>query len=367
VLWTPPLIDEWKRAPGNLSILADFFGHPPSPPIGLERAAELVLQHLDASYLLSHARAGLLETVAEMSAPQAKRGAICLVIWLAGALIGMKLGSRSLRALHGLVEVCILVSVIAISRIVGPPWPYLMLGTWGIGALLLLSTVATPFMFAGQKGMLGSEARRLGALLGIALIAGDAARLVKRADQAGSMVPTYAAQLAVLVRGTADALERGVGAASGREGRYLVTWADVGTGVQGYGMVNELERQGFRVGVLAEHAAALGAHRVLDPELATARVHVATGAFMRDALHIPGAEAAVYSDVLSVEQRQEYDALKEAVARALRQLGRADAAERFDRDISAAAVPGLPPVHSMALLRMGELGPQAGVFIAPLK
>ena len=106
---------------------------------------------------------------------------------------------------------------------------------------------------------------------------------------------------------------------------------------------------------------------MIAPSHATARVHLATGPYMRDAQQIPGAVAAVYSHPLTDDQRREYETLKRGIAAKLRELGRADAAARFDRDIGAAALPSLPPAYQIALLRLGELGPPAGVFIAPMR
>jgi hypothetical protein len=370
VLWLPPLIDEWTRTPGNFSILADHFAFSPLPSVGFRRATDLVLKHLDASYFVleSFREPGLKQTLVQVTEPEALRGAACFGAWLVSAALAVKLGSRSLVALHAVVLVSLAVALLAISRITGEPWAYLMLGVWDIGVLLLVALVATLAVFLEKKVAFGIGVLRFGGLLGVAMIAVYSVRLVKRADQAGSMVPTYAGQLAVLVRGAAFAIEQSVGAASGHQGRYLVTWADVGgSGAQALGLLNELERRGYEVGMPAAFSWAVSEHRVLAAERATAQVHLATGAWLNDAQHIPGAVAVVFSDRLTAEERHEYNGLKERIAAGLRKLGHADAAARFDHDVGAALIPGLPTIYYLGLLRMGDLGPPAGVFIAPIR
>lgn len=48
-----------------------------------------------------------------------------------------------------------------------------------------------------------------------------------------------------LVSPTAAALDQGSAPGGGRDGKYLVTWEDpINLGVQGYGLINELDRRG---------------------------------------------------------------------------------------------------------------------------
>ena len=47
VAWVPPLVDQFRRSPGNLSILIDNFRHPDGPYLGLGDVAEIVVVQLN--------------------------------------------------------------------------------------------------------------------------------------------------------------------------------------------------------------------------------------------------------------------------------------------------------------------------------
>src|SRR5690606_20339630 len=79
--------------------------------------------------------------------------------------------------------------------------------------------------------------------------------------------------LDALVDPTADALRAGAGAATGADGRYLVGFTDaLHIGSEAYGLVSELERRGFHVGMEPAFGVPVTHHRTLRPEDATARV-----------------------------------------------------------------------------------------------
>ena len=50
VLWIPPLLDQLTNQPGNIRELADHFGSPPEPAIGLGEGLRIMGRHLDAWY-----------------------------------------------------------------------------------------------------------------------------------------------------------------------------------------------------------------------------------------------------------------------------------------------------------------------------
>ena len=84
-----------------------------------------------------------------------------------------------------------------------------------------------------------------------------------------------------LLQPTIDALDSGVGAADGRDGRYVVQWNDAYFfGSQGFGFVNELERAGFDVGMYEPWHVPVTEHRVIPAGQATAEVVMVTGGFV---------------------------------------------------------------------------------------
>ena len=47
LLWLPPVVDQLRHTPGNLSMLSDYFRNPPEQAIGLRTAGRVFLEHLD--------------------------------------------------------------------------------------------------------------------------------------------------------------------------------------------------------------------------------------------------------------------------------------------------------------------------------
>jgi hypothetical protein len=53
-LWIPPLVDQLTNDPGNVRVLADHFGSPSEPVLGLGDGVRLALRHLDVWAGLAH-------------------------------------------------------------------------------------------------------------------------------------------------------------------------------------------------------------------------------------------------------------------------------------------------------------------------
>ena len=370
-LWAPPIVDECIHHPGNLSVLFRYFAHPPTASLGLRSAAPLVLAHLDAWHFVvdSFAKPSVLSIFMQVEQPSAGRGSMFLALWVAAALTSVKLGNRSLLALHGAVATALVVMWLSISRIMGEPWNYLLFSAWGVGVLLLLATVSTAGLVVWNSVPERWRTRTpFAQALGVTVIGVYAVRLATQADRAGSSTPSATLQLAALAPPVADAIRGRVGAATGVQGRYLVTWQDaLYGGGQGLGLVNELERRGLRAGVSREYGRLMVEHRILEPREATARVHLATGGWIYDARRLPGAVRVAYSDSRSAPAREEFMRLRADVVAELRALGRKDVIKVLDRNLGAAIVPGVSPFLGLAVGRMSEIGVPAAVFIVPAR
>jgi hypothetical protein len=208
-----------------------------------------------------------------------------------------------------------------------------------------------------------------GAWLGVSVVAACAVRLAVTAPDVQPMMGNRATQqLRALMPGTIAALNASSGAATGKAGRYLVTWSDaLHDGAQAYGLLHELERAGFEAGVRPEHARLAGQHRVLAPERATARVHLATGDWIERWRREPHAIAVASVDLRTAEERSEFAMLKTTAIEMLRRLDRGDVLALLDRNLVRAGTlePPLAPLNNLVLVRMAELGGPAAVFIAP--
>lgn len=370
-LWAPPIIEQLFHEPGNLRILVDFFTHPPTASLGVRTAARLLVEHLDGWYLIvdSLAEPGLFARFMDARHPSFTRGGVFLGLWLGAAVIALKIGSRPLLALHGLVLASLLVELAAISRIVGVPWHYLMFCAWGIGALVLCATLWSVALGAG--GHLPERfriRRRFVSAWGAVVLGACVSRLALSVTKAGSSLPNPSLQLAELAPATAAAIRAKVGASTGTDGRYLVAWLDtLYFGAQGMGLVNELERRGLPSGLSKEFGGLMTSYRVMRAPDATALVLLATGGWMDDARKLPGAIQVAFSDPRSPAERRESDEQRAIVAGALRSLGHEDAVGALDRNPSAANVPGMGRAGLIAAGRLGELGMPAAVFIVPVR
>jgi hypothetical protein len=144
LLWVPPIVDQAVHSPGNLQQLYDHFTDPPPPddvPVGFRRGIDLELIHLDPSGFL-HASGGADGSLVDASSdPEGSRlpGLVVLGVWIASVAVAWRLRHAALLRLHLVVGVSLALAVIAMSRIFGKVWFYLMLWSWGITALLFLA------------------------------------------------------------------------------------------------------------------------------------------------------------------------------------------------------------------------------------
>jgi hypothetical protein len=166
---------------------------------------------------------------------------------------------------------------------------------------------------------------------------------------------------------TEEALRAGVGDATGIDGRYVVTWSDVvHIGSQGYGLVSELERDGFDVGVRDYARAPVTPHRVVPDDEATAVVHFATGASIDRWRQKPGVVEAVHVDPRSPAERAEYERIEADLIANLEADGLDDIVERISRDVFGASLDArLDDEDRQQFNRLLELGQPMSVFIAP--
>jgi hypothetical protein len=172
--------------------------------------------------------------------------------------------------------------------------------------------------------------------------------------------------LGKLVPPTLDALNHGSAPGGGRDGRYLVTWDTVNFGIKSWGLINELDRHGFRVGADERFRGPVTAHRVVRRESATAVVHLAIGADIQTWRAVSGVKQVAYADPRSPSERAEYDRLRSQVVRELRRAGLSELVPQLERAPGAAAFdPRLPAPVARKLSRMLSLGLPEAVFVAP--
>lgn len=375
VMWLPPTLDQLTEEPGNYAKLLDHFGSPPEgeTPIGFATGAEEALERLDLWHLASHAVGdpGLLTNGSAERFPSAPRGAVVLVVWLLSATATVAvpgLRGGTLVALHATVAGSTILGFVSISRIFGLTWYYLMLWMWAVGALMGVAILWTAARAVSRQVTVPPAASR-SVPVALAVVAALLTAHTTAAD-AVDAVPSDAEVSDVLAAITPDtiaALERGDGAASGRDGRYHVTWRDAfHIGSQGFGLVSELERAGFDAGLGSLFQVPITHHRVIEPTDASAQVVLATGPFVEELRAQPDAVEVAFVDPRSPADIERFGSLRTRAVDELRALGLDDVIAVVDTNLFGAAVDARVPDEVRRVLdEMLAIGAPTAVFVTP--
>jgi hypothetical protein len=372
LLWAPPLIDQATNDPGNLAILVDHFATPPEAPVGFREGGRLLVERLDLRHLVvdSPGEPGQLIGLLHHHVPVPARGVATLLAWVAAAgLTALFLRRRrALVALHVVVGASLPVAALALARIFGLPMYYLMLWVWSLTALAGVATAWSALELGLQAARAGAPVRARAALAvsvaGVVLVGGLSTRLlfVPTPLPLGQEVPSE--QLRRLLPDTLDGLE----AAGGRKGRWLVTWTDAAyLGSAGYGLVNELERNGFDVGVVAYHRWNFLEHRYLPSNEATGRVHLVIGPEVEQWAAVPGARRIATDRGRTPAQQRRYEELYAQVESELRAEGYDDLVEKLAVDLwSTGGDRRITGFQSLMIGELQQLGAPAAVFVVPV-
>lgn len=371
LLWAPPTLDQLRHDPGNFELIIDHFSHPTEDPQGLGVGLRAAVADFDLTYLVRgnlNEPGGFVRSSADHR-PSTSRGAVLMGAWGLTAVVALRRRYRPLIALHAVVGTSAVLMALSVSRIFGVVWYYLTLWGWTIGLLGLLAAgwtviqvledrvagVSRPRVVVGAVVALASLG--MATVLGFSLAAWNS-------DHAD---PTVAAELAAVIDDVATGLDANAGAATGRSGRYLVGWDDsFHIGSQGYGLLSELERRGFDVGVDFGKRVPATWHRVLDPGSETARVQLVTGANIAQWRAEEGAVEVARFDPRTAAERAEQADLRAHVLTELQSLGLPELVTEVDNNLFGAAIdPRVPDQLKEAMGRMLELGTPLSVFVLP--
>ena len=363
VLWSPPLIDQVRHDPGNISKLLDHFGSPPEAALGLVDGFRLALRHLDvgAGFVAQAIGSGRF-----LTATSAGRGLVMLMVWLVAAAVAGRRGSRPLRLLHAVVGLGFLLGVAAMARIFGKPWFYLTLWAWGVTAVMLGAIVWTVWT-CGLRGRVFRLHRRWVAAVGVGVLAlttGASTVSFARVDVPESRLSDAVEALA---EPTYDAVMAGVGVADGEAGSYQVRWSDAADiGSPGMGLFDALERRELDVWVDPFFQVPLTDHRARDRSAATAQIHLATGVYVELWRTVPDAVEVAAYDPRTNAQRLEAASIRQRLVDRLTSEGLADVVPLVDTNMFGAALdPRLSEADQDDFTVLLDLGQPMAVFIAP--
>lgn len=356
VLWIGPIIDQLVHDPGNIRMLQQHFMNPPEEAIGVAAGLKLLLRHLD---LLPALRFGAGGFVAPDS-PSMVSGALLLAVWLAAVAVAWRLRHRPLLWLHATLGAALVLEAMSMVRIFGKVWYYLTLWAWSISLAIAIVSAAT-FVVAVRRRR-GDDARRplwRGVVVAGAVLSAYA-MVSLTVDAAGADVPEpqLSAPLGELVAPTVAAIDD-------RDASYVVTWTDAAFfGSQGYGLVNELERAGLKVGVDPTFRVPVTPHRVIDRADAAAEIHLATGSYIDEWRADPDAVEVAYADTRTEAEVAEFAQLSQEVRDGLEAAGLDDKVPLLDTNLFGLSLdPDLPPALAPKLARMLIIGVPAAVFV----
>jgi hypothetical protein len=329
VLWLPPIIDQVTGDPGNMSVVAGHFLDSDDGPVGFDRGAELFAVHINPWRLLAGQK-----VIDGSMVPAALYG----LAWAAAALATWRLVPRgtthrsTLLRLHAVIALALALGLVSSTRILGFVWFYLTLWAWSITTLMAIAIVWTAVLAVRARRELPAPAARLGLAATAAVLLGWTAWFAVDARDAEPTQAIYSSILADFTEVTTAAIDAGDAPGGGPDGRYLVTWTDgINLGSTGYGLVDELERRGYDVGATAPYGPGVVEHRVLDPDEATAEIHISFGPDIERWDEVPDFERLLWVDPRTDEQLAEYEAARAATIEGLRAEGLDELVPLVDR------------------------------------
>ncbi|MBI4884574.1 MAG: hypothetical protein HY826_11040 [Actinobacteria bacterium] len=366
LLWFPVLVDEFRHSPGNVTMLRRHFLSPPEEPIGITVGAKTLLAHFDVTHIVTATISRSDYFIDRLDALASGRwviGIVVVLIWIAGATVATRVTERRIIRLHVVVAVASVVALLSTGRIFGKIWYYLTLWAW---PLALVAVAATAWSFialceqAWRRRLPVTQVSVLVLVLAGAMFVKDAATVDPPEDRLSRV-------LNAVVGPTAAALDEGVGAADGKGGTYAVVWDDAYYfGSQGYGLINELERRGFRARSYETYRVPVTAHRVTTVQQATAEVVLVTGVNVADWRNRANVEEVAYFEPRSAVELAEFDQLRAEALTLLHAADLEDLVGLVDNNLFGASVDArLPPGVEPLLARMLVLGEQTAVFVAP--
>lgn len=363
MLWLGPIADQMRRDPGNVRELLDHFGSPSDEAIGFGAGIRLTLRHLDFVGGFAKLAIGQERFVQAGFDPDGPiwPGCVLLVIWLGAVAMAARLAHRPLMALHVTLLVTLALTTVSMSRIFGVRWYYLTLWAWITTTLIIVAVLWTAVAWLRERrpaiGDAFTTVRVVGS--GVTLAVVTTISMIVLAPSTDHPEEYLGDTVAALVGPTADVLDP--------DGTYVVEFKDAYFfGSQAFGLVGELERAGFDVGMYEFWRVPITSSRTKAIGDVDAEIVFVTGGFIEEWRANPGVEEVAYTDPRTDAQRAEYDDLREALIIELRAQGLDDLLDSIDTNLFGLNIDQrLSPKAKSLSEQMKVLGVASAVFLAP--
>jgi len=347
-MWTPPILDQWRRTPGNLSVLWQHFASPSEPTIAFGSAVRVIATQMNilGPWLTGPGASAPSETWARYPGFIAF---VALVLFVAA--LARQRGLSGLLRMQFMFCGLLIVSVISVLRIFGPYFEYTIRWLWILSALTIAHSC---FVLCRIFGILHwLKSKRVFTTVAVAIAS---ALLVTSAVQAHQRVhipgPTESRILAGLIPQAIEVLDP--------QSSYLLRMYDPYTlNATGFGSLLELERQGFDVGVDFFRAAAALPHRVRSEMSIDLILWVVVGPAIARADLDPALKRVAYVDPRTPQEVILAEQLLNDIREGLIGAGRSELVPSLDTPGASLlfAEPALPhPIAEMVrqLIRWGQ-------------
>ena len=370
-LWLPPVVDQLRRTPGNLSQLLDHFGSPPEEAIGFGPGLRLTLRHLDPIDAFGRMFTGTGSFLDAGLDPDGRiwSGILLLAVWATSVFVARRLADRRLVALHLALAVTLALSFVSMSRIFGERWFYLTLWAWTTTTLVVVAVGWTAVLavraWRPERAVIVERGRLLSAALGLAAV--TTVSMVAAAPATDHPEEDLGEVVEAVAPSTAQALVDGVGDADGPEGTYVVVWDDAYFfGSQAFGLLDELRRLGLDARMYDFWRVPATDSRVVDPFGVTAEVVFATGGFVDDWRADDRVIEVATVDPRTAREREQFDRLRLDLLDELRADGLDDLVDQVDLNLFGVYLdPRLSDTARDASTLMISLGQETAVFVGP--
>jgi len=355
-MWLPPVIDQIRREPGNVSLLLQHFGSPDEPTIGLRTTARIVAEQFNiVGPWLTGPGSG-----APSSGVMRYPGFVAILVlmgWCAWS--ARRRGDSSMVRAVAVLAGSLLVGIISVSRIFGPFFEYTIRWFWILSGMAVALAVLEMARLRAVTAVLSSSRSRLIALglVGAVAIAGVSVSSVQAFSKVHLPGPTDSRITGGLAPQLRDQLDH--------HKRYLVRFWDPYTlNATGFGVVLQLERDGFSVGVDLQFAAAALPHRVLPEDQADEVLWVVVGPHIDTVRGDSTLREVAYLDPRTQDDAARADALIDEVGRLLVEAGRSELVPSLTEPGASLLfpTPPLPEDIAMKVRDIVLLGQPVAVF-----
>lgn len=354
LMWSPALLDQMRRRPGNLSILWQHFGSPEEPTLGLQKSLEIVTTQMNIFGPWLFGPGAATSDLVRWSGFFAFAAVVCAGFYRAKRVHTIPNVQVVLWTLLGFL----FLGSVSILRIFGPYYEYTVRWFWLLTAITLAVSSFTIFSSIRPVAV-----RKVSSLLSASTLITTGLLVLSSISviQVVDRVKLPGRTDSKILGGLVDDVSREID----RDKTYQIRFYDPYTlNATGFGLLLELERRGFDVKVAPEFAAAALPHRTAPMDQTDEVLWVVVGPALEEALSDPALTVlATFNPRTSKQQARAKELLIE-VENGLREAGRDDLVSSLDSPGASILFtqPPLPEDTADLVRELIGMGQPTGVF-----